>query len=79
LHTIKRSQGSIDARLRGFPVAAHDAKLRIATAYKKPSIAAWPIIIVIIVHDAPASVVPVAIPPVGVVMPAVVTIIIVPR
>jgi hypothetical protein len=78
LHTIEHSQGSIDARLCGLPVAAHDAKLRIATAYKNPSIAAWPIILVI-VHDAPAPVVPVAIPPVGVVMPAVVTIIIVPR
>lgn len=48
LDSIKHSQGSIDARLHGFPIAAHGAKLRIATAHYEPSLSARPIIVLII-------------------------------
>jgi hypothetical protein len=74
LHTVKHSQGSIDARLRGIPVATHDAKLRLATAHEEPRVAARPVIVVFMAHGAPASVIPGAIPPVVVIVPAVATI-----
>jgi hypothetical protein len=77
LHTIEHPQGSIDARLSGLPVATHHAKLRVATAHEKASVSPRSIIIVIIAHGASAPVIPVAIPPVIVIMPAVTAIIVV--
>jgi hypothetical protein len=74
LHTIKHSQGSIDARLRRFPIATRDAKLRIATAHKEPSVSARPILLIVVAHGMPAPVISIAIPPVIIIMPAVAAI-----
>jgi len=68
LYPVEHPQSRIDTGLRGFPITTDDAKLRVAAAQEETSATLRtlvPVVIVIVLHDRAAAMIPVAVPSVS--------------